>query len=47
MKKLNKNIGAKVSVDKVLIEINPLVKEKYLKNVTGTIVENKYETKKF
>lgn len=37
----NKNIGARVSIKKLLVEISPKVKWRYLKNVTGTIVENK------
>lgn len=35
----NKNIGAKVIVDSVLIDINPIDKWKSLKKVSGTIVE--------
>jgi hypothetical protein len=37
----NKNIGARVSIKKLLVEISPKVKWRHLKNVTGTIVENK------
>jgi hypothetical protein len=40
MKKINKNIGAKVLVREVTVDINPKVKWKCLKNVPGTIVEN-------
>ena len=38
--KINKNIGARVEVRKLLIDINPKDKFKYLKKVTGVIVEN-------
>jgi len=41
MKRLNKNIGAKVQVNSITVEINPKVKWKKLKKVTGTIVKNK------
>lgn len=41
MKRINKNIGAKVQVKEILVEINPEVKWKKLKKVTGIIVENK------
>lgn len=40
MKRINKNIGAKVQVREVTVEINPKVKWKKLKNVTGVIVKN-------
>lgn len=46
MKRKNKNIGARVQVNKILIEISPIVKWRYIKKVTGTIVDNsdnKYE----
>lgn len=36
----NKNIGAKVLVKEITVEINPEVKWKKLKKVTGVIVEN-------
>lgn len=39
MVRINRNIGAKVEVREVLVEINPKVKWKKLKKVTGTIVE--------
>jgi hypothetical protein len=35
----NKNIGARVSIKKLLVEISPKVKWRYLKNVTGIITE--------
>ena len=41
MKRKNKNIGAKVEVSRITVEINPKVKWKTLKKVTGVIVENK------
>ena len=40
MKRLNKNIGAKVQVREITVEINPEVKWRKLKKVTGVIVEN-------
>jgi hypothetical protein len=40
MKRLNKNIGARVEVRKVLIKINPIDGWVELKKVKGTIVEN-------
>lgn len=40
MKRINKNIGAKVQVREITVEINPQVKWKKLKKVTGVIVEN-------
>jgi hypothetical protein len=40
MKRLNKNIGAKVQVSEVLVAINPQDKWKYSKKVQGVIVEN-------
>lgn len=39
--KRNKNIGARVKVKKLTVEINPTVGWRTLKNVTGVIVENK------
>lgn len=41
MKRINKNIGAKVQVIDITVEINPKVKWKKLKKVSGIIVENK------
>jgi hypothetical protein len=41
MKRKNKNIGGRVQVREITTEINPDVKWKRLKNVKGTIVENK------
>ena len=41
MMRKNKNIGAKVEVREITVEINPKVKWKTLKKVTGVIVENK------
>jgi len=41
MKRINKNIGAKVQIREITVEINPEVKWKKLKKVTGVIVENK------
>ena len=41
MKRINKGIGAKVEVREVTVAINPEVKWKVLKKVTGIIVENK------
>jgi len=41
MAKKNKNIGAKVLVREVLLDISPKVKWRKLKNVGGVIVENK------
>lgn len=41
MIRINKNIGAKVQVREITVEINPKVKWKKLKKVTGVIVENK------
>ena len=38
--RINRNIGAKVQVREVTVEINPEVKRKKLKKVTGVIVEN-------
>ncbi len=35
----NKNVGARVIVKKLLVEISPKVKWRYLKNVPGVIVE--------
>ena len=35
----NKNIGARVSIKKLLVEISPKVKWRHLKNVTGIITE--------
>jgi hypothetical protein len=40
MKRLNKNIGAKVQVREVLVAINPQDKWKYIKKVQGVIVED-------
>ena len=40
MKRINKNIGAKVQVREITVEINPEVKWRELKKVTGVIVEN-------
>lgn len=40
MKRVNKNIGAKVEVREITVEINPEVKWRKLKKVTGVIVEN-------
>ena len=40
MKRINKNIGAKVQVREITVEINPEVKWRKLKKVTGVIVEN-------
>lgn len=40
MKRVNRNIGAKVEVREVTIAINPIDKWKKLKKVKGTIVEN-------
>ena len=40
MKRLDKNIGARVEVRKVLIKINPIDGWVELKKVKGTIVEN-------
>lgn len=40
MIRINRNIGAKVQVREITVEINPLVKWKKLKKVTGIIVEN-------
>jgi len=39
MVKINRNVGARVIVKSVLVEINPKVKIRKLKNVQGTIVE--------
>jgi len=41
MKFKNKNVGARVIVDKITIAINPKDKWKYLRKLTGVIVENK------
>jgi len=41
MKIINKNIGAKVQIREIIVELNPKVKWKRLKKVTGVIVENK------
>ena len=35
----NKNIGARVIVQEIIVEINPKVKWRKLKNIHGTIVE--------
>jgi hypothetical protein len=40
MIRINRNIGAKVQVREITVEINPVVKWKKLKKVTGIIVEN-------
>ena len=40
MKRLNKNIGARVEVKSVLIKINPIDGWVELKKIKGTIVEN-------
>ena len=40
MKRINKNIGAKVQVREITSEINPEVKQKKFKKVIGVIVEN-------
>ena len=40
LKRINKNIGAKVQVREIAVEINPEVKWKKLKKVSGVIVEN-------
>lgn len=40
MIRINRNIGAKVQVREITVEINPEVKWKKLKKVTGVIVEN-------
>ncbi len=40
MKRINKNIGAKVEVRGITVEINPKVKWRKLNKVTGVIVEN-------
>ena len=40
MKRINKNIGAKVHVRELTVEINPEVKWRKLKKVTGVVVEN-------
>ena len=41
MKRINKNIGAKVQVREVLVAINPQDKWKKIKKVQGVVVENK------
>ena len=41
MIRINRNIGAKVQVREITVEINPEVKWKKLKKVNGVIVENK------
>ena len=40
MTRINRNIGAKVRVREITVEINPEVKWKKLKKVTGVIVKN-------
>lgn len=40
MNRINKNIGAKVQVSEITVEINPEVKWGKIKKVTGVIVEN-------
>lgn len=40
MKRINKNIGAKVQVREITVEISPKVKWRKLKKVTVVIVEN-------
>lgn len=40
MIRINRNVGARVKVNKVLVEISPEVGWRYLKNIEGVIVEN-------
>jgi hypothetical protein len=47
MKRINRNIGAKVEVREIDVEINPKVKWKKLKKVTGIIVEKKEEYEQY
>lgn len=47
MKLKNKKPGAKVKIPKLLVEISPKVKWRYLKNLTGVIVPMKEEYEQY